>query len=93
MRVLSAAGEWYRVRLPNGTTGFISARLTEPANNAVRVATIGGAGHVLSRPSASGNVEVMEVLTPGDSLDVLARFGDYLLVRSARGLAGWVAGN
>jgi hypothetical protein len=93
MRVLSAAGEWYRVRLPNGTTGFISARLTEPTDNAVRVATLDETGHVLSRPSASGNVEVMEVLTAGDTLDVLARFGDYLLVRSARGLAGWVAGN
>jgi murein DD-endopeptidase MepM/ murein hydrolase activator NlpD len=92
MRVLSAAGAWYRVRLPNGTTGFISARLTEPADDAVRVATLRNAGEVLSRP-ALADAEVMEVLTPGVSFDVLARFGDFLLVRSARGLAGWVAGN
>jgi murein DD-endopeptidase MepM/ murein hydrolase activator NlpD len=93
MRVLSAAGEWYRVRLPNGTTGFISARLTEPADNAVHVATLTGSGHVLSRPEIAFDVEVMALLTPGDSLDVLARFGDFLMVRSVGGLAGWVAEN
>lgn len=92
MRVLSASGEWYRVRLPDGATGFVPARLTEAADRALRVATINGSGDVLARPGLPlDGLNVMGVLAPGDSLDVLGRFGDYLLVRSPRGLAGWVA--
>ena len=30
MRVLGAAGEWFRVRLPDGGAGYVAARLTEP---------------------------------------------------------------
>ncbi len=30
LRVLGAAGEWYRVRLPDGGDGYVAARLTEP---------------------------------------------------------------
>lgn len=92
MRVLSASGEWYRVRLPDGTTGFVPARLTEAADRALRVATINGSGDVLARPGIPREgVHVMGVVSPRDSLDVLGRFGDYLLVRAPRGLAGWVA--
>lgn len=30
LRVLGASGDWYRVRLPDGSDGFVAARLTEP---------------------------------------------------------------
>ncbi len=31
LRVLGAAGEWFRVQLPGGGEGYVAARLTEPA--------------------------------------------------------------
>lgn len=30
LRVLGASGDWFRVRLPDGSGGFVAARLTEP---------------------------------------------------------------
>lgn len=34
--VLAAAGSWYRVELPDGTSGYVAARLTEGADEPVR---------------------------------------------------------
>lgn len=91
MRVLAATGDWYRVRLPDGTTGFVSARLTEAATRAVRTATMGSPGPMFAYPGRRDAMDVVAVVSPGESLDVLGRFGEYILVRSPRGLAGWVA--
>jgi len=92
VRVLSATGSWYRVRLPNGATGFVAARLTEPADQPLRVATSGVAAPVLASPSPTpGAADVLTFVTPGDSLAVLGRFGEFILVRAAHGVAGWIA--
>jgi murein DD-endopeptidase MepM/ murein hydrolase activator NlpD len=94
MRVLAVAGSWYRVKLPDGQTGFVSASLTESTDRAVRVATIDTVGHLLASPTANRDAaDIVALVTPGDSLDVLGRFGDFILVRSSRGRAGWVAEN
>ncbi len=88
MRVLSAAGEWYRVRMPDGATGFVSARHTESAEVAIGRLPIEGA--VLARPApATAPSDVVAVLGGADSVAVLGRFNDYVLVRSRRGV-GWV---
>lgn len=92
MRVLSATGAWYRVRLPDGATGFVAVRLTEPADQAVRVATSVVAAPMLAWPSqAPRAADVLTIVPPGDSLDVLGRFGEFILVRSVHGVAGWMA--
>jgi hypothetical protein len=89
MRVLSAAGEYFRVRLPDGATGFVHSRLIEPADRAI--ARLPAGGTILSRPVANvGPSDVVAVLGQGDSAGVLGRFGEYVLVRSRRGIAGWV---
>ena len=89
MRVLSASGDWYRVRLPDGATGFVSARLTESANRAI--ATIASGQTILARPAVTHTPsDIVSIVEPGDSVGVLGRFGDFALVRSRRGVAGWV---
>src|SRR5688572_5992194 len=89
MRVLSAAGEYFRVRLPDGATGFVHSRFVEPADRAI--ASLPAGGTLLSRPVANvGPSNVVAVLALGDSAGVLGRFGEYVLVRSSRGVAGWV---
>ena len=89
MRVLSAAGEWYRVRLPDGATGFISARLTEPAERAI--ARLPAGSTILDRPATTHNSSnVIAVVTERDTVGVVGRFGEFVLVRSNRGIAGWV---
>lgn len=89
MRVLSAAGEWYRVRLPDGLTGFVSARVTEPADRAIATVPVGQT--ILARPAMTHTLsDIVAIVEPGDTVGVLGRFGDFALVRSRRGPAGWV---
>lgn len=89
MRVVSASGEWYRVRLPDGATGFVSARLTESADRAI--ATIAVGQIILARPAVTHTPnDIVAIVEAGDAVGVLGHFGDFALVRSRRGVAGWV---
>jgi peptidoglycan LD-endopeptidase LytH len=89
MRVVSASGDYYRVRLPDGGTGFINARLTEFADRAI--ATLAGGRTLLARPVANvGPADIIAVIDSRESVSVLARFGEFALVRNRRGAAGWV---
>lgn len=89
MRVLSATGEWYRVRMPDGATGFVSARLTESADRAIATVPVGQT--ILARPAVThGPGNIVAVVEAGETVGVHGRFGDFALVRSSRGTAGWV---
>jgi murein DD-endopeptidase MepM/ murein hydrolase activator NlpD/SH3-like domain-containing protein len=89
MRVLSAVGEWYRVRLPDGATGFVSARLTESTERPIATVAVGQT--ILARPAVThGPADIVAVVEAGDPVGVIGRFGDFALVRSSRGVAGWV---
>lgn len=89
LRVDAAIGGWYRVRLPDGRVGFVSARQTESTGKPLRRERVDGAVAVLSAPAPSA--ASVERLAAGDPVDVLARFGDYLYVESANGRIGWLA--
>jgi hypothetical protein len=89
MRVLSAAGEFYRVRLPDGLTGFVTARHIESADRAI--ATVAAGEKILARPTLPhAPSDVVAIVANGDSVGVVGRFGEFALVRSSRGVAGWV---
>jgi uncharacterized protein YgiM (DUF1202 family) len=91
MRVLAAVGSWYRVRLPDGATGYLAARLLEPARLAVETTELALGEPVRSRPGGTDPSTVIEEATTADAVPVLGRFGDYLLVRTPSGRSGWVA--
>jgi hypothetical protein len=89
MRVLSAAGEFYRVRMPDGATGFVSARLTESADRPI--AKVATGEMILARPAVTHSpADIVAVVEEGDNVGVLGRFGEFALVRSSRGVDGWV---
>lgn len=89
MRVLSAYGEFYRVRLPDGASGFVAARLTESAERAI--ATVPAGQTILARPDMThGPHDVVAVVAEDEKAGVVGRFGEFALVRTSRGLAGWV---
>jgi hypothetical protein len=89
LRVLSAYGEYYRVRLPDGVTGFVSARLMESTERII--ARVPAGETILARPIPSVTPQdVVAVVDERDNVGVVGRFGDYALVRSSRGVAGWV---
>ncbi len=89
MRVLSAFGEFYRVRLPDGASGFVAARLTESTDRVIARVPAGEA--ILARPAiAPAPQDVVAVVEQGDDVGVVGRFGEFALVRTGRGIAGWV---
>jgi hypothetical protein len=89
MRVLSAYGDFYRVRLPDGATGFVVARLTESTARAI--ATVPAGDTILARPAMTPSPQdVVAIVKAGDDVEILGRFGNFALVRARRGAAGWV---
>ena len=89
MRVLSAASDYYRVRMPDGVIGFVPARLTEPADRAIAIVPAGQT--ILARPALThSSQDVVAVVDGGENVGVLGRFGGWALVRSPRGVDGWV---
>ncbi len=90
VRVVSVVGGWYRVRLPDGSTGYLAARLTETARAALESTRLTEEQSILARPSAvAPTSDVVAQLSKGSSIEILGRFGEFLLVRG-RGVSGWM---
>ena len=87
LRVIGAAGASYRVLLPDGRAGWVRARSTEPLGDPLGSTRLLAGAALRDRP-ASVAATIETVMAPR-SVAVLARFGDYALVRGG-GRTGWV---
>ena len=88
VRLVGAVGGWYRVRLPNGSSGYLAWSSVEAADHAADVATVTTAAPISASPDRSA--DVIAAVKPGDSVTVLGNFGGYLLVRVDGAEAGWM---
>jgi len=90
VRVLGGSGEYFRVRLPDGRSGYLAARLTEPVDQpfASRIAHSGESVH--ARPQADS--PVMASLDEDAEIPVLGRYDGYLFVSAPDGHLGWLRG-
>ena len=96
LRVEGASGSLYRVRLPDGSQGFVAARLTSDEPRTLASARSGRparSGAILARPAAGA--EVIDSVPSGEARTtrVIGRWDEYLLVRTERGRLGWLAGD
>jgi len=87
LRVDAATGSWFRVRLPDGTTGYLPARLVEPAERAVRRSDVASGTPLRDGPAADG--AVIETAR-GGAFPVLGVFADFALVETTEGRTAWV---
>jgi murein DD-endopeptidase MepM/ murein hydrolase activator NlpD len=87
-RVLAATRDWYRVRLPDGASGYVPARAIERAATPVVRASFEGV--LLSHPAAATPDRIVSTVAPEQSLSLLARFGDYWLVKAAGEADAWI---
>ena len=90
LRVLAASGSWYRVRLPNGRDGFVSARLTEAVVQPLRRQFVESTSALFSSPSLVS--PVMQDVAAGTDVAVLGSYEGFLYVQSPDGNTGWLAG-
>lgn len=89
VRLESASGAWYRARLPDGSTGWLSARLAERAERPVGSERRTDMVTVRALPGSAA--PAMESVAAGTRVPVLGRFADYLYVQTPAGRTGWVA--
>jgi murein DD-endopeptidase MepM/ murein hydrolase activator NlpD len=90
VRVLAGSGSWYRVRLPDGATGYVAARLTEALDRPLETRMASAPSPLLREPVAGA--AVVSELDAGLALPVLGLYGRYLYVRAPGGAAGWIDG-
>ncbi len=88
LRPLGASAEWYRVALPDGTLGFVAARLTAPAAEPLRRLLPEGERLLLRRPVPGA--PALARIAGGEWLGVLAEYGGAVLVETAAGRRGWL---
>ena len=88
VRILAATGDWYRVRLPDGHTGYVGSRKLESLVRPVEVTTVATRTRVLAEPSEDQEVVVRE-LGGEAKAEVFAWYGDYALARIG-GQTGWI---
>lgn len=92
LRIVASAGEWFRVRLPDGGVGYLAARDVEPVDTALTAAAVVSTRLLLLRPWPNPTREdIRGEVRNGDSVAVLAEFGDFSLVRMPGGENGWLA--
>jgi hypothetical protein len=90
MRVLGGSGEYFRVRLPHGESGYIAARLTEPVDEPLDSRVAAAPGAIRARPDLEA--PIVARLDEGTSVPVLGRYQGYLYVTAPGGEHGfgWV---
>ena len=88
VRVLGGVARSYRVVLPNGLSGYLDARLTEPIAAAVTNLEIAERRQVLDSPAP--DADAIGHVGGGETVEVLGRYGEYLMVPSGIERPGWV---
>lgn len=89
VQVLGGSGSWYRVMLPNGQEGYLAAHLVEPLDKPVQSAKVKQTAPLLDASSAQAAIK--QTISPDTSVRVLAKYHDYLLVKSPDGNTGWIS--
>ena len=84
-RALGGNAGWYRVRLPDGTEGYLPAARTEDVTSLGRVAP---AALLRERPDSAAVVVALGEAREG--AEVLGRFGAFDLVRLDGGATAWM---
>ena len=88
LRVLAGSGGYFRAQLPDGTVGYVAARLTEPIEAPLSTATVATERRVLTAPR--DDAPALARVAAGTVVPVLGRFDDYLYVRATPGRTGWL---
>lgn len=88
MRVVAAADAWLRVHLPDGSQGYVPARVAEDAVRPLRGTVVANGGQLRAVPA--DDAPVIDFLDAGERVAVHGLFGDYLLVRASDGPQGWI---
>lgn len=88
VKVQAAAGNSYRVLLPNGLSGYVPSRNIEPITESLAMQQADWDHKVRAAPMEQA--PVVERINGGDEFSVLGQFSGYWLVRVHREMLGWL---
>jgi murein DD-endopeptidase MepM/ murein hydrolase activator NlpD len=88
MRVFGAYGDWYRVRLPDGRSGFVVARDLVSIDAPILTQRLADTRVMRASPDAAA--PVVGFLGAGQEVDILGRFADFALVSGPAGRLAWL---
>ncbi|MCZ6757712.1 MAG: M23 family metallopeptidase [Bacteroidetes bacterium] len=88
VHVMAAAASYYRVQLPDGTTGYIRGNQIEPETEPIEEFVLASSTPIQSIPSETAGA--MGIEPPGKPILIRSRFGDYLRVTTDSGQTGWL---
>jgi murein DD-endopeptidase MepM/ murein hydrolase activator NlpD len=88
MKVLAAAGDMYRVLLPDGRTGYVPARRVELAQITLETQQAEISKTVKDAPME--NAVVVEEIRAGEEFSILGQFEAFWLIRTSSDKLGWV---
>ncbi|MGD8362897.1 MAG: SH3 domain-containing protein, partial [Gemmatimonadota bacterium] len=89
VRVVGGVGTWYRVKLPDGGSGFVAGRLTEEIREPLWLERVAHVQDLQEDPVPGA--PVVDHLPDGIDLPVLGTFGNFLYVVAPNGRAGWMS--
>lgn len=89
MKIQAAVYRWYRVLLPDGTSGFVYEDSIEPVDESLE--NLEALANQEVRETPFLNAPAKEVLSYGDMFSVLGSFEGYWLVKTSRGNTGWMS--
>ena len=88
VQVLAGSGAWYKVALPDGQLGYISAGLVENLDRPLQTVRLRQEAPLLD---ASDRLAAAKAVLPADtSIRVLAQYQEYLFVKNPAGETGWI---
>ena len=88
--VLAGSGSSFRVRMPDGRMGWVSSASVESADRPIAETTLTADAPLQGSPGDASTM--IDRVTAGRQVEVLARFGEYMLVRSTGRPDGWIPG-
>ncbi|MGD8539204.1 MAG: M23 family metallopeptidase [Candidatus Aminicenantes bacterium] len=88
IKVLAAAGDRFRVELPDNRSGYVSAKSVEYLDETLERQSTSCAWVIKDSPKE--DAAAVESIDAGEEFAVLAKFEEYWLVKTHKGSTGWV---
>jgi murein DD-endopeptidase MepM/ murein hydrolase activator NlpD len=89
LHVEAGTGSWYRVRMPDRTTGYVDASRAEALDEPIRQHRVVVAASLLANPDSSA--APIDWVAQDATVAVLGEYGGYALAQGAAGRLGWLA--
>lgn len=89
LQIIAASNTWFRVRSPDGASGYLSAGSLESTERAIQTATLSEPTELSERPSPSA--APLTAVAKDAEVAIIGKSGNYQLVRDERGTLGWMS--